>query len=642
MKKRTLCLISLLLLGITITPLLHAQEPTVFGPKEFTISWLRIHLSFNRFNVDDPGDGVITTTKNTPELKLTGGFVVCNRSMISLREFFRGSDRKLEKEISLRGTNSLLVFLSGQRTASITLEVRKENPIEPPEVSFSAVPESIRIGESSTLIWTTEHADTVSINQGIGAVDLSGSMDVSPTETTTYTITATGPGGTEVDSTTVTVTSPPPTVSISADLKSIEFGESSTLMWSSTNAASCVLEPDVGAVATTGSTAVSPSETTIYSITATGPGGTATASVTVAVIYPVPIITISAEPEVIHIGGLSTLTWSTQYAASCVIEPDIGSVDVTGSITVSPAETTAYTIIAANPGETSTASVTVTVIPFNISISSPLEGATISRPDIMVKGTIANSLGGEVGITVNGIVAIVGGDQFVANHVPLEEGVNTINVTAKDWEGNMATASITVYAQTETDHIRLTAEDESGTSPLETTLRIEGSFSFTQEPFISYDGPGVVELDGPADNEYMVRITTPGIYSFTAEVTDTESNTYTDTIAVVVLDQVELDVLLKAKWEEMKSFLIDNNIEAALNYFHESSKENYQEIFSLLIDRLPEIASAMREIELISVKDRVAKYRIKREEEVQGQLYDITYYIYFVKDLNGLWRIESF
>jgi len=600
--------------------LIHAQEPTVFGPKEFTISWLRIHLSFNRFTVNDPGDGVVTITKNTPELKLTGGFVLCNRSMISLREFFRGSDRKLEKEISLRSTNALIVFLWGQRKASIRLEVRKENPIEPPEVSFSADPSAITPGESSTLTWTTEHADTVSINQGIGAVDLSGSMDVSPTETTTYTITATGPGGTEVtitatgpggtevDSTTVTVTSPPPTVSISADLKSIEFGESSTLMWSSTNAASCVLEPDVGAVATTGSTAVSPSETTIYSITATGPGGTATASVTVAVIYPVPIITISAEPEVIHIGGLSTLTWSTQYAASCVIEPDIGSVDVTGSITVSPAETTAYTIIAANPGETSTASVTVTVIPFNISISSPLEGATISRPDIMVKGTIANSLGGEVGITVNGIVAIVGGDQFVANHVPLEEGVNTINVTAKDWEGNMATASITVYAQTETDHIRLTAEDESGTSPLETTLRIEGSFSFTQEPFISYDGPGVVELDGPADNEYMVRITTPGIYSFTAEVTDTESNTYTDTIAVVVLD----------------------------------SKENYQEIFSLLIDRLPEIASAMREIELISVKDRVAKYRIKREEEVQGQLYDITYYIYFVKDLNGLWRIESF
>jgi len=37
---------------------------------------------------------------------------------------------------------------------------------------------------------------------------------------------------------------------------------------------------------------------------------------------------------------------------------------------------------------------------------------------------------------------------------------------------------------------------------------------------------------------------------------------FTDTIAiqVQVLDQVELDVLLKAKWEEMKSSLIDNNL----------------------------------------------------------------------------------
>ena len=105
-----------------------------------------------------------------------------------------------------------------------------------------------------------------------------------------------------------------------------------------------------------------------------------------------------------------------------------------------------------------------------------------------------------------------------------------------------------------------TAEDESGSPPFETTLRIEGSFSFTQEPSISYDGPGVVvKLDGPVDNEYKVSITTVGIYFFTAEVTY-EGATYTDTIAIQVLDQVELDVLLKAKWEEMKSSLIDNNL----------------------------------------------------------------------------------
>ena len=56
MKKRTLCVISLLLMVITISSLIYAQVPTVFGPKDLTISWLRIHHSFHRFTVDDPGD----------------------------------------------------------------------------------------------------------------------------------------------------------------------------------------------------------------------------------------------------------------------------------------------------------------------------------------------------------------------------------------------------------------------------------------------------------------------------------------------------------------------------------------------------------------------------------------------------------
>ena len=46
--------------------------------------------------------------------------------------------------------------------------------------------------------------------------------------------------------------------------------------------------------------------------------------------------------------------------------------------------------------------------------------------------------------------------------------------------------------------------------------------------------------------------------------------------------------------------------------------------------------------EVSEFEDRIAKFRIKREEQIQGQIYDISYYIYFIKDVNGLWKIESF
>jgi hypothetical protein len=41
----------------------------------------------------------------------------------------------------------------------------------------------------------------------------------------------------------------------------------------------------------------------------------------------------------------------------------------------------------------------------------------------------------------------------------------------------------------------------------------------------------------------------------------------------------------------------------------------------------------MQVIQLIYLKDGVAKYRIKRQEAAG----DITYYIYFEQDENGIW-----
>jgi len=325
------------------------------------------------------------------------------------------------------------------------------------------------------------------------------------------------------------------------------IGESSTLTWNSVNADACEIDQGIGSVSLNGSVSVSPTQTTTYTITATNADGTATASVTVAVTYPAPTVSISAVPETILLGESSTLTWSSTNADSAVIDQGIGTVASNGSVTVSPTETTTYTITVTGPSGTATAEVTVNISPIGISITSPLDGVTLSRPDTLVQGTIINPLGNEVGVNINGTVAMVYGNQFVANHVPLEEGENTITTIATDADGNTATASITINAATTGNYIGVTANTESSVSPLETMLEVDGSFSFAQSS-ISYTGPGTVEfLDSTNPNAYNIKITTPGIYFFTAEVTDDQSNTYTDTIAAVVLDQAQLDALLRGK-----------------------------------------------------------------------------------------------
>lgn len=79
-----------------------------------------------------------------------------------------------------------------------------------------------------------------------------------------------------------------PTVTLTANPTAINKGESATLNWSSTNATQLTISPEVGAVAPEGSTKVTPSDSTTYSITASGPGGSADSSIRITVNAPPP------------------------------------------------------------------------------------------------------------------------------------------------------------------------------------------------------------------------------------------------------------------------------------------------------------------------------------------------------------------
>ncbi|MCL5006116.1 MAG: peptidoglycan-associated lipoprotein Pal [Acidobacteria bacterium] len=89
-----------------------------------------------------------------------------------------------------------------------------------------------------------------------------------------------------------------PTVSLTAEPSTIQQGESVTLSWSSENATDLDLQPEIGKVQPSGSTSVSPEESTTYTLTAKGPGGTSTAQARVTVTSPPPPPPPAAPPAV--------------------------------------------------------------------------------------------------------------------------------------------------------------------------------------------------------------------------------------------------------------------------------------------------------------------------------------------------------
>jgi len=350
------------LLLVLIAPHAPATETTAFGPQDFGIGNLHLHLSRHSFSVANPGEGYITITKNTPEQSIDAGFLFFNRKFIPLGQFYSGEDIIKYKDVHLKTNNRITVFLMGTPGASISINIDNvDSPIPPPEINFIADTLSIVPGDTSALSWDVAHADLIFIDNDIGYVDASGSLEVQPLETTTFSLSAIGPGGNSTESITITVTHSPPMVEIFAEPETITLGESTTLTWNSADADTCVIEPDIYEVDPNGTLFVEPTETTAYTIVATGPGGTATDEVTVTVRNPEPTVEFSVEPETLILGESTTLTWSSEYADTCVIEPDIGSVELNGSILVAPTQTTTFTITATGSGGATTRDVLVTV-----------------------------------------------------------------------------------------------------------------------------------------------------------------------------------------------------------------------------------------------------------------------------------------
>jgi len=107
---------------------------------------------------------------------------------------------------------------------------------------------------------------------------------------------------------------------------------------------------------------------------------------------------------------------------------------------------------------------------------------------------------------------------------------------------------------------------------------------------------------------------------------------------VNVLSREEMDVLLRSRWEGMKGVLANKDLEKALSYFVDNSKEMFRYNFELMRDLLPTVVQEMGETVMVGVQDGVAEYEMIAVQEGM----QCSFYIKFVKDEEGIWRIYFF
>jgi peptidoglycan-associated lipoprotein len=74
-----------------------------------------------------------------------------------------------------------------------------------------------------------------------------------------------------------------------------------------------------------------------------------------------PTVTISADRTSVNKGESARLTWSSTDAQNVSIAPEVGAVTPQGSTSVTPAESTTYTVTASGPGGNADSSVRISV-----------------------------------------------------------------------------------------------------------------------------------------------------------------------------------------------------------------------------------------------------------------------------------------
>lgn len=269
--------------------------------------------------------------------------------------------------------------LTARNATSEVTETVTVTVTQPPVriITFNASPATITQGESSTLAWQTENAESVTISS-LGNSAINGTAQVSPTATTTYTITATGRGGSTATATAtvqVSATPQPPggglprIIRFTASPMDIIVGGTSTVSWLVENADTVNIS-SLGTVGLTGQAPVSPTSNTLYTITATNAAGSISSTVGLnvrpapPVPTPAPTIACSVSPTSITTPGEAVTLSFTAQNSRVVTFNGLGT---TSPIVVRPTATTTYTLIAYGANDlTAQCQTTVTLSTVNV------------------------------------------------------------------------------------------------------------------------------------------------------------------------------------------------------------------------------------------------------------------------------------
>jgi len=277
----------------------------------------------------------------------------------------------------------------------------------------------------------------------------------------------------------------------------------------------------------------------------------------------------------------------------------------------------------------------------DVAITAPADGDTLDGDRVDVEGTW-EAYTADVGLTVNGVPAAILGGAFAASGVRLDPGTNSLEAVIATVEGISDADAVSVTATGQEPEMELRTNLSSGAAPLEVTFLPRTRGIAPVEYHYDFEGDGVVDLTAGSDAGVSFTYENPGIYRPALTAILADGTSFQSEALLLVEDRSAVDALLTGRWVAVSSALQAQSVEAALASFVPESQEKYRRLFTGLADELPAIYASLPTPEFVKVQGHLAQYRIRRSQLWEGQPKTLTYYVWYARDAQGLWKVRAY